>query len=251
MRRFICVLALLGCATAGRLLQAEPLQLYTEDYRPFSYYDNGVLTGMAVEVVELLMQRTATSATIELVPWTRGYHQVQQQANTALFSTVRTPGREASFQWVGPIATGHTSIYSHRDAGFKVRTLQDVERFNTLAVPKQWYSYEYLRERGVSNLYGVPSPQHMVKMFKHRRIALLVANDLALAQMLAQQGLQQADVELQFTFMDNHSYIAFSKQTDPAVVERWQWALEQLKQDGSLQRIHQRWFAAIPVSAAP
>ncbi|WP_445940501.1 substrate-binding periplasmic protein [Pseudomonas sp.] len=231
---------LLGCCS---LAPATELRLYTEEYRPLSYMEDGKLTGMAVEVIELLIQRTGQDARIELVPWTRGYHQVQREASSGLFSTVRTARREALFQWVGPIAQGHTSFYARRGAGLNVRTLKDVERFTTLAVPKQWYSYEYLSDRGLKNLYGVPTPQHMMKMFKHGRIELLVANNLALDDMLAQQGMRRDEVELQFTFMGNNSYIAFSKNTDPALVRQWQLALDELLRDGSLERIHQRWFA--------
>ncbi|MCZ4320986.1 substrate-binding periplasmic protein [Pseudomonas anguilliseptica] len=233
------VVLLLGCCTSA---QAAELRLYTEEYRPLSYIEDGKLTGMAVEVIELLIQRTGQDTRIELVPWTRGYHQVQREANSGLFSTVRTARREALFQWVGPIARGHTSFYARRGAGLNVRTLQDVERFNTLAVPKQWYSYEYLSDRGMKNLYGVPTPQHMMKMFKHGRIELLVANNLALDDMLSQQGMRRDEVELQFTFMGNNSYIAFSNSTDPALVRQWQLALDELLRDGSLERIHKRWF---------
>lgn len=247
LKSWLAVLLLGCCASAP----AAELRLYTEEYRPLSYSENGKLTGMAVDVVELLVQRTGQNTRIKLVPWTRGYHQVQHEANSGLFSTVRTARREALFQWVGPIALGRTSVYSRRSAGLNVRTLKDVERYATLAVPKQWYSYEYLRDRGLKNLYGVPTPQHMVKMFKHGRIDLLVANNLALDDMLAQQGMHPDEVELQFTFMDNNSYIAFSKSTDPALVQQWQQALDELVLDGNLQRIHQRWFAQPLPTLAP
>jgi polar amino acid transport system substrate-binding protein len=243
------VVVLLGCCTS--VLAAE-LHLYTEQYRPLSYIEDGKLTGMAVEVVELLIQRTGQDARIELVPWTRGYHQVQREANSGLFSTVRTPSRESLFQWVGPITRGQTSFYARRGAGLNVRTLSDLERINTVAVPKQWYSYEYLRDSGLKNLYGVPTPQHMMKMFKLGRIELLVASSLVLDDMLAQQGMRRDEVELQFTFMDNNSHIAFSKSTDPALVRQWQLALDEMQRDGSLERIHQRWFAQpFSMPAAP
>ena len=234
------------------LALAAKLQLYTEEYRPLSYFDDGKLTGMAVEVVEQLIQRTGASASIQVVPWTRGYHQVQREANTGLFSIVRTARRESLFQWVGPIALGHTSFYARRGAGLNVRSLKDVERFSTVAVPKQWYSYEYLSDKGLKNLYAVPTPQHMTKMFKHGRIELLVASSLALDDMLAEQGMSARDVELQFTLMGTNSYIAFSKNTDPALVQRWQQALDQLTRDGGLLRIHRRWFSdpnSMPVLA--
>jgi polar amino acid transport system substrate-binding protein len=244
--------ALLLLIGYSSLAQAAKLQLYTEEYRPLSYFDDGKLTGMAVEVVEQLIQRTGASASIQVVPWTRGYHQVQREANTGLFSIVRTARRESLFQWVGPIALGHTSFYARRGAGLNVRSLKDVERFSTVAVPKQWYSYEYLSDKGLKNLYAVPTPQHMTKMFKHGRIELLVASSLALDDMLAEQGMSARDVELQFTLMGTNSYIAFSKNTDPALVQRWQQALDQLTRDGGLLRIHRRWFSdpnSMPVLA--
>lgn len=244
--------ALLLLIGYSSLALAAKLQLFTEEYRPLSYFDDGKLTGMAVEVVEQLIQRTGASASIQVVPWTRGYHQVQREANTGLFSIVRTARRESLFQWVGPIALGHTSFYARRGAGLNVRSLKDVERFSTVAVPKQWYSYEYLSDKGLKNLYAVPTPQHMTKMFKHGRIELLVASSLALDDMLAEQGMSARDVELQFTLMGTNSYIAFSKNTDPALVQRWQQALDQLTRDGGLLRIHRRWFSdpnSMPVLA--
>ncbi|MDR7023587.1 amino acid ABC transporter substrate-binding protein, PAAT family [Pseudomonas peli] len=252
MRLMSLLGALLLLIGYSSLALAAKLQLYTEEYRPLSYFDDGKLTGMAVEVVEQLIQRTGASASIQVVPWTRGYHQVQREANTGLFSIVRTARRESLFQWVGPIALGHTSFYARRGAGLNVRSLKDVERFSTVAVPKQWYSYEYLSDKGLKNLYAVPTPQHMTKMFKHGRIELLVASSLALDDMLAEQGMSARDVELQFTLMGTNSYIAFSKNTDPALVQRWQQALDQLTRDGGLLRIHRRWFSdpnSMPVLA--
>lgn len=233
---------LLACCVGGSAL-GEPLRLYTDEYRPLNYMDQGVLTGMAVDVVKLLIQRTGQPATVQMAPWTRGYQRVQHEAHSALFVTVRTAKREPLFQWVGPITQGYTSFYARRGAGLNVRTLADVARFSTVAVPKQWYSYEFLSDQGLDNLYGVPTARHMVKMFKHGRVELLVADDLALDDMLEQEGMSRGDVELQFTFMRSDTYIAFSNSTDPAVVQRWQQALNGLKRDGSLERIHQHWFA--------
>jgi polar amino acid transport system substrate-binding protein len=236
------VLAVAACCWTA--LSAAQLRLYTEEYRPLSYSEKGVLSGMTVEVVESLIQRTGQPASIELVPWTRGYQQAQREANVGLFPAVRTPQREDKFQWVGPVAAGHTNFYSHAGSGLRVQSLADVERLGgVLAVPKLWYSYEILQEQGLQSLYGVPTPQHMVKMFKHGRVQLILANNLALDEMLAGQGMTRDQVEQQYTLMTNSTYIAFSLNTDAALVARWRQALNEMKRDGSLERIHRRWFA--------
>lgn len=231
---------LLSCCWTS--LSAAELRLYTEDYRPLSYIEDGKLTGMAVEVVEELILRSKEPASIELVPWTRGYQRAQREADVGLFPTVRTAQREDKFHWVGPVAAGHTSFYSRTGAGVKVRNLADVERLGTLAVPRQWYSYEVLSEQGLKNLYGVATPQHMMKMFKHGRVALILANSLALEEMLASQGMTLAQVEWQYRLMSNTTYIAFSRDTDAERVRHWQQSLNEMRRDGSLERIHRRWF---------
>jgi len=236
----VAVLLLLGCLSAH--LSAAELRLYTEDYRPFSYLQDGKPSGMAVAVIEALIRRTGETAHIELVPWTRGYHQVRHQADSALFSTVRTVQREAEFQWVGPIARGHTRFYTFKDAGLRVASLDDVRQLGTLAIPKQWYSYELLREQNLQNLYGVSTPQDMLRMFRHGRVKLLLANTLTLDGMLAEQGMHAGQLQAQFDLMPNDSYIAFSLRTDAARVARWQSALQDMRHDGSLERIYRHWF---------
>ena len=239
--KYPVALLLLLCSLGAHLSAAE-LRLYTEDYRPFSYLQDGKPSGMAVEVVEALIRRTGETARIELVPWTRGYHQARHQADTALFSTVRTAQREAEFQWVGPIARGYTRFYTHKDAGLRVTSLDDVRQLGTLAVPKQWYSYEVLRQQNLDNLYGVPTPQDMLRMFRHGRVKLLLANTLTLDGMLAEQGMNAEQLQEQFDLMPNDSYIAFSLQTAAARVARWQRALQDMRDDGSLARIYRHWF---------
>jgi polar amino acid transport system substrate-binding protein len=236
----VAVLLLLGSLSAH--LSAAELRLYTEDYRPFSYLQDGKPSGMAVAVIEALIRRTGETAHIELVPWTRGYHHVRHQADSALFSTVRTVQREAEFQWVGPIARGHTRFYTLKDAGLRVASLDDVRQLGTLAIPKQWYSYELLREQNLQNLYGVSTPQDMLRMFRHGRVKLLLANTLTLDGMLAEQGMHAGQLQAQFDLMPNDSYIAFSLHTDAARVARWQSALQDMRHDGSLERIYRHWF---------
>ena len=99
-----------------------------------------------------------------------------------------------------------------------------------------------LREQKLDNLYGVPTPQDMLRMFRHGRVKLLLANTLTLDGMLAEQGMQAEQLQAQFDLMPNESYIAFSRQTDARRVERWQQALLEMRRDGSLEHIYRHWL---------
>ena len=221
---------------------ASELQLLTEEAPPTSFLRDGTPDGYSVEVVRELIRRTDSAAHIELLPWTRAYHLAKQQADTGLFSVVRTAEREALFQWVGPILRGTTRFYSLKSSNLHIDSLEDAAKSGTLALPKQWYSYETLRQLGFDNLYGVPSPRQMVTMLKHGRVKLIATEDLTLREELASGGLTPEEVQSHLSFMQSDYYIAFSPQTSGEVVERWRHALAGMRRDGSLERIFQKWL---------
>jgi polar amino acid transport system substrate-binding protein len=233
--------------SAPLLAQAVELVLYTEENPPLNFTRDGQTVGFATDVVQALVERSGDAVRIEMAPWTRGYGLVKQQANVGLFSAARTPEREALLQWVGPLLESHTCFYSHAGSGLKIQTLTDAAHAGQLAVPREWYSHEYLLRQGLSNIFTVTTPEKMMRMFAKRRINLLVASDTGLSALLAQQGMTQAQVERQLCFMQHQPSLAFSLQTDAEVVARWQFNLQALKREGIYTRIYKRWFPGRPL----
>ena len=240
--RWLGVLLVALCATAD-----AQLRLLTEDAPPMSFLREGEPSGFSIEVVRALLARTGDSGQIELMPWTRALHLAQQDEDVALFSTVRTPERENRFQWVGPIVVGTTSFYSLKSRDLVIDTLEQAAASGPLALPKQWYTFETLSASGFTNLYGVPSSKQMVTMLKHGRVKLIATEDLTLAGELAAADLKPQDVTAHVPFMRSAYYIAFSPQTSVVRVVRWQRALQQMHEDGSLAAILRRWLPHAPM----
>lgn len=249
LRCLLCLLSL-GLLTT---LQAAPLQLYTEDYPPLNFSRAGQPAGLGVEVVEELLKRTGHTATISVVPWARGYQKTLSEPNSGLFVTMRTAEREKLFKWVGPIAVAVTSIYALKGSGLTIHNLDDAAQRGTIAVPRQWYSYQTLQAKGLTNLYGVLGPKQMMTMLRHRRVPLVVADNLTLPDLLALGGLKTTEVEALHSFLRSYAYIAFSPNTDDVLIRQWQASLEQMKADGSFSAIYQRWLPGqeIPLKQAP
>lgn len=232
------------------LSQAAPLQLYTEEYPPVSFSANGRAEGMASELVRELLKRLGESGEISVVPWARGYHTVQQTPNTALFATIRNAEREPLFQWVGPILLAQDSFYALKNSGIQLHDLTNVAEAEPIAVPRDWFSYQELRNLGLTNLLGVTEPEQMFKMLKRGRVKLIVADNLSFYSTgdAAQQVdyLTAKDVEVALPYRASLGYITFWPGTDPAVTQRWQRELDAMKADGSFSRIYQRWLPGEP-----
>jgi len=231
----------------GAAPQAEPLRFFTEEYPPINFSQNGKPTGLATEVVEAIMQRTGQQASISVVPWARGYQQALTQANTGLFVTMRTREREPLFKWVGPITRNVTGFYALRSSYLSISRLEDAREYGEIAVPRDWYSHQRLLADGFSSLTPVTGPTQMVSMLKRGRVKLMVLDNLSLNALLAQGDIQPDEVQLLFDYMHSDSYIAFSLQTDDALVHRWQHELERMKGDGSFATIHNTWLPGEPL----
>ncbi|SDH04641.1 polar amino acid transport system substrate-binding protein [Pseudomonas benzenivorans] len=237
---------MLSCCLCGSL-QAEPLHLYTEEYPPLNYSQDGEATGLATEVVREIMRRTGQSASIEVVPWARGYQQARVRPATGLFVTMRTAEREALFQWVGPLARATTGFYALRSARLRIAGLDDARRLGPIAVPRDWYSHQHLQAAGFVNILPVTGPLQVIRMLKRGRVKLMVLDNLSLNALLTQGGIRPGEVQLLYSFMHNDAYIAFSPQTDAALIARWQAELDAMKGDGSFAALYRKWLPDEPL----
>lgn len=247
---FTPVRTLLPLLFAGLLcmpLAAEPLRLFTEEYPPINFSENGKPVGLATEVVEEIMQRTGQDAPISVVPWARGYQEVLQRPNTGLYVTMRTRERELLFKWVGPITRNVTSFFALRRSFLSISRLEEAREYGEIAVPRDWYSHQRLMAQGFSNLTPVTGPTQVVSMLKRGRVKLMVLDNLSINALLAQGDIQADEVQLLFNFMHSDSYIAFSQQTDDALISRWQRELDSMKRDGRFAAIHQKWLPGEPL----
>ena len=251
LRMAVWLLRLLGAWVLCSSVTATELQLYTEENPPINFSRGGQPDGLAVAAVRELLKRTGDSATIQIQPWARGYMRAQSAANVGLFVAVRTPEREALFQWVGPLLSTTSSFYTRSGSGLHIDSLDDARHAAMIGVPRDWYSQQFLEHEGFTNLHLVAKPHNMLKMVLYGRIPLMVYEDQLLPGLMAAVGSSMADLERQYSFMQSSSYIVFSLQTDPTLVQRWQTALNQMTSDGTLTRLHRQWLpnAVLPVPA--
>lgn len=244
VRRVLSLLLLGLLCTAA---QAQPLHLYTEEYPPINFSRDGEPTGLATEVVQEIMRRTGQGAPISVVPWARGYQQALSRPNTGLFVTMRTREREVLFKWVGPITRSVASFYALRSSFLAIKRLEEAREYGEIAVPRDWYSHQRLVSLGFTNLTPVTGPAQVVSMLKRGRVKLMVLDNLTLSTLLAQGDIKVDEVQLLFEFVHSDSYIAFSQDTDDALIARWQLELDGMKTDGSFAAIHQKWLPGEPL----
>lgn len=246
--RWFCVGAMgvaTGMAGAGGnsvLPLAKPVTVYTDfDEHSLIYDAAGKPVGCTLDVVKALVKRAGDGAPLQVLPWSRAHHIVLTEANTALFPVTRTPERESMFAWVGPLGGEIAAFYRRRGGQPKVADLAAAKRLAHIAVPRAWYQQQLLEAEGFRNLVVLTTQEQAVRMLLSGRVDVVAADNMTLPGTLQEIGRTMDEVEVAYEFWRGNTYLAFSAQTPPPQVARWQAALDDMRNEGVLARMSAQW----------
>jgi len=218
------------------------LVIYTEEFPPLNFMNNGVLTGQSVEVVKEIMENLGCQNEITILPWSDAYQKLLNEPHVVLFSTCLTAERKDLFKWVGPISTVDMYLYTSKDCTMQFSTLEDAKKAPTIAVLKDYASRSILKEKGFDNLVEYNSIQEVLPKLVNGDIKLFPSSNIVMKNELSKLGLNESDVIKSVLISSEYEFIAFSKETSSEVIKAWQETLDELKMDGTFGTIFSKWF---------
>ena len=219
------------------------LQIYTEQYPPLTFRNNfGDITGFGSDIVYEIMKRNHLFYDIKLSSWSNGYDLALNNPNFCLFTMDRTELREYLFQWVGPIGTNTTWFYIKAGSGITITSMDNARNLVSVGTVSSWFSDQYLRNLGFTNLVANSDPLVMTKKLMNGEIDAFDCTSVTFPDILKGLGYQYSEVVPAFSLMSSDYYISFSKNTPETVVNKWQTTLESMKLDGTYQAISLKWL---------
>lgn len=234
---FAVLLGVIG-ARPHAAVAAPHLYITTESSPPASMRDGNEVIGSGADKVREIMARTGIRYTLELLPWKRAYTFALQRPDACVFSTTRTPEREAKFKWVGPTDEGEWVLMGRADRNFQLHSLED-------ARPLRIGTYngdardEFLRSRGFQ---VDPAPNDSVNPRKLmlNRIDLWAASLHRGSTILEQNGWAPRIVPL-LVFNRVKLYLACNPAVPDALVERMNTAVDAMNRDGTTKRLDRKY----------
>lgn len=221
----------------------DDVVILTEEWKPVSFAgEEGRPTGLAVEIVQEILRRLHTYDEIKIVPWARAYRMALEEPNVVVFPMTQTPEREQLFKMIGPIAIGKTTFYAKKGSSITINSFADAQQLNAIGVYRDTAAEQILTEAGFSNLEVVSSPIHNVRKLMAGRIDLLSSVNLAIGELLSEEGFSHEAVVSVYSFGENRLYIAMSRGTSETIVQAWKRELEEMLQDGTFSRIYHKWL---------
>ena len=218
---------------------AFPIDVMMESFPPYSYLEDGKRKGVSVETLHHIVEAAGyqlENNKIHVVPWSRGFYISKTTPETMLFNTSRIPERESYYQWVGPIDKVYIGALALKERNIKINTIADINNYK-LGVVRDSAPKELLIKAGVDYEQADKTSYHEqnIKKLLNGRVDIIfysvAANDFTLKNM----GLDPEKIDVVYKINEAKLYYAFHKDTDKALIERLNKALQAFKQTGNNQ----------------
>ena len=220
-------------------LQAQDLKIMTEIFSPYQFRENGKLIGISVDIVKAIQKEINDTTPIKVYPWVRANKILDNRKNSMLFSMMRTSKRENKYIWIGPIDKLEVVFFKKKGKQITLNSVDDARKVKKIGVTKSVANYEILKAKGFKNLDVITGrdDKNIEKLLKNRidlwpyvkAAGFYYAKKLGVSEKIeAIKGVVLAKGDL---------YIAFNKNTDKEIINKWQKAFDKLLKNGVVDKI--------------
>ena len=243
MNKLLCVLLSLMFLVA--VVFASNLTVIFEPYSVFSYMEDFTVKGLAVDIIKGITEEIDEEINVEFTQWDEAYSRLQRGPNVALAAMAMNTERKDQFKWAGPISIIKTNIYAKAADNMFFESLDDAKKAKKICVVKDYYSTQYLREKGFENLAIYNNEKEAFKAFLSNEGYLFTTDNVSLSTLVKESVLPNPQLQSLITYSMDYLYIGFSKDVADEQVALWQKSLDEMKENGKLAGIYQKWLPGI------
>ncbi len=230
---------MMAAVLALPMAKAQTVHVVTETSYLTRVVD-GKPTGLAVDIVESSLKNAGLQlSSTDIFPWARAYQLALREPNTLIFPMARTPEREQLFKWAGELQKIHYYFFklsSRKD--IVIKNLADAKAYS-VGVVRDDVRHQYLVGNGFNNLLVSAKWNDNIVRLLNRQVDIVTLADFSLLPMCEEMAINCSSLErvYQLDELSTGLYMAFSKATPDAVVERTRAAFQKMKADGTLERM--------------
>lgn len=242
-----CALLLPWSTTGADSRSDARIQVLAENLPPFAvvahgrhYAKDADIGGPATDIVRELFKRSGIEYQLSTrYPGTHLYRLVRSTPNSAVYPFALSTGRKPQFKWVGPLASDSSVLVALGEKKFTIKQIEDAAAYR-IGAYKDSYEAEFLARRSMpySESEGL---ERCLQQLQSGQIDLWAFGNLEALELARQKGLANLKV-VKVLDDDKKEYLALNPNTPDEVVKRLQDALDQMRQDGTLDKISQAYL---------
>jgi polar amino acid transport system substrate-binding protein len=248
MKKFVFIIGL-GFALSFSANSTE-LKFVTQDFAPFNYEINKVVSGPAADIIRKVCREIAINCTFNLLPWRRSQLWLKNGKANGMFVIGWNKQRAKWLHFSLPLITTQYGFFVHKDNPLSYQKPSDISAANigVYGPSNTSNSLKILNQEIVKSNHkpiNIQIKYDDIPLFKmlnngNRNITAVYSNkDVGnkIIQQLKLKNIRYAGTQKSLNY-----YIGFSQQyTDKALVDKFNAALKKLHQTKQLQNILTRY----------
>lgn len=233
MKRFRLLLSICLVMLGALSVTAGPtLTVMTDEHQPLAWQDKTGARGISYDLVAATMKELGMEPDIHFTTFTRGLALAQTQANQVFFSVTRSPGRDSTLKWVGPLVQNDIYVYKLKTSPAVILNLHDLRRLQSVGVPKGMSQDAFLTKQGMENIMRSDTIANTIRALASKRTDAVAVGRLTFFGTVKELGLDiSLFEETPVKLFGNPLYIAFSRNINDQEIQRWQKALHKVKRE--------------------
>ncbi len=201
---------------------------------------------ISVELYELMLKMNNSKTRrkdFKITSWKATYDSAKFVNHNAALTMTRNKIREKDFKWVGPIDTKTSGLISKKSKGIRIKSAKDLSR-HSIAVVKGYSTHQMLKKAGLRKNLVVTGGLFAVynAMRKLADDQYSTSNINYIMKMFDTHSFDASKFEVIKKYKSDSLYFAFNIQTDDKTIEKLQNSLDQLKKDGTYQKIKSKYL---------
>ena len=234
---------------------AQQIKIVTLDFPPYSYIENGKLTGMATEVLMAILNDVGMTSEIRQYPWKRACCIADTEKNVLIYTIARTPQRERNFHFIGEVAPRNNYFFKLAERkDVQVDSLEDLKKYK-IGVVRGYATDKTLTDLGLEpSLHRTTSDINILRMLFSGRVDLCSVDEMVAKHQirLFNQAAQKTGRELldfsrlekvyEHPGMGRGRYLAFGINTSHELVRKFQDSFQRMVQEGTLEVIRAKYL---------
>ncbi|WP_164970039.1 ABC transporter substrate-binding protein [Arcobacter sp. CECT 8983] len=225
------------------LFSSDQIQPLTESWAPYQIENKNGLSGISIDLIKEIQKRLGNKKEIKLFPWKRAYNITLRKKGYALFLTSKSKEREKLFKWIGPIASIKVRFFKNASRkDLDIKTLEDAKKVDSIIVEGDTITFDTLKMLGFKNLDINTLANNRLNKLLENKTDLLPADEVTFIYNLKQKDLDKKILPVKMeAFFESKLYIAFNKDTSDDIIKDWKSAFEEIKADGTYDKILERY----------
>lgn len=235
-------------------LLSQELKIYTEESPPMNFLNKqGEIDGYSTEVVREIQRRTGDISLIEMLPWNRAYNLAikKNNPNVMLYSTAFSEERRELFHWLGPLYDNTWSFYALASKDIVINSLEDAKKVNRIGTYSSDIREQFLYSEGFENIASFRNVESNIHALLTGRTDLWITSNISFNSIAKKENINPNLFKEVYTIRTTGVYIVFSIDTSKVIIDRWNSAFNNMKKDGTLKKIQEKWGIPIPSFEIP